>query len=216
MPKVLCILHRLMIGGPAVIGTYLTNYMSPEFETLMVVGGKDDHEEEATHLTDQFGIKPIIIPEMKRSVNLKNDRSAYMKLKSLIKDFKPDIVHTHAAKSGALGRLAASACRVPVIVHTFHGHVFHSYFNSFKTKLFINIERYLAKKSSAIIAISEQQKYELGSVYKICSAEKINVVELGLDLDKFQTNQEIKRMKFRQKYNVAEDEIAIGIVGRIV
>jgi glycosyltransferase involved in cell wall biosynthesis len=216
MPKVLCILNRLIIGGPAVVATYLAHYMSPEFETVMVVGGKDDHEQDANHLTEEFGIKPIVIPEMKRSLNFKNDRAAYRKIKSLIKELKPDIVHTHAAKSGALGRLAASACGVPVIVHTFHGHVFHSYFSPLKNKVFINAERWLAKKSSAIIAISEQQKNELVDSYRICPREKMNVVELGLDLDKFQIDQDNKRMEFRRRYNIAHDEIAIGIVGRIV
>lgn len=216
MPRVLRILNRLIIGGPALNATYLTKYMAPEWETQLVIGGKDDHEHDATHLTERLGIAPLKIDEMKRAIDPIADRKAYLKMKALIKEFKPDVVHTHAAKSGAIGRLAAAACGVPVIVHTFHGHVFHSYFNRFKTQAFINIERYLARRSSGIIAISEIQKQELADTYRIAPAGKISIIPLGFDLDRFGTNQDAKRAAFRQRFGLAEDELAIGIVGRIV
>ncbi len=216
MPRVLRILNRLIIGGPALNATYLTKYMEPEYETMLVIGGKDDHEQDATHLSDRLGIVPVVVPEMLRAISPAQDRAAYKKIKTLIKDFKPDIVHTHAAKSGAIGRLAASACKVPVVVHTFHGHVFHSYFSKWKTNAFINAERYLAKKSTGIIAISDIQKGELADTYKICAAGKIKVIPLGLDLDKFAENQEEKRKIFRAKYSISADEVVIGIIGRIV
>jgi glycosyltransferase involved in cell wall biosynthesis len=125
-------------------------------------------------------------------------------------------VHTHAAKPGAIGRLAASAMNVPAIVHTFHGHVFHSYFNTLKTNLFINTERYLARRSHAIVAISRQQKKELAEDFKIAPPEKFHVIPLGFDLDRFCTDQEEKRAAFRSEFDLAEDEIAIGIIGRLV
>jgi glycosyltransferase involved in cell wall biosynthesis len=216
MPRVLRILNRLIIGGPALNATYLTKYKAPEWETMLVIGGKDDHEQDATHLTDRLGLHPVKVEEMKRAIDPAADRKAYNKIKALIKEFKPDVVHTHAAKSGAIGRLAAAACDVPVIVHTFHGHVFHSYFNKVKTQAFIQIERYLARKSSGIIAISEIQKAELADIYRIAPADKINIIPLGFDLDRFAQDQEAKRAGFRQRFDIAEDEIAIGIVGRIV
>lgn len=216
MPRILRILNRLIIGGPSLNATYLTKYMAPEYETMLVIGGKDDHEQDAMHLAENLGIEPVVVPTMKRAINIVDDRKAYNDIKKIIKDYKPDIVHTHAAKSGAIGRLAASACKVPVIVHTFHGHVFHSYFGKAKTNAFIQIERYLARKSSGIIAISDIQKQELGETYKICPTDKIKVIPLGLDLDKFQENKEAKRTAFRSKYLIEDDEIAIGIIGRIV
>jgi glycosyltransferase involved in cell wall biosynthesis len=216
MPRILRILNRLIIGGPSLNATYLSKYLAPEYETMLVIGGKDDHEQDAMHLAENLGIEPVVVPSMKRAINIAEDRRAYNDIKKLIKAYKPDIVHTHAAKSGAIGRLAASACNVPVIVHTFHGHVFHSYFGKAKTNAFIQIERYLARKSSGIIAISDIQKQELGSIYKICPEEKIRVIPLGLDLDKFQQNKEEKRASFRTNYLIEEDEIAIGIIGRIV
>ena len=216
MPKILRILNRLIIGGPALNATYLTRYMAPEWETMLVIGGKDDHEEDAFHLTERLGITPVVIPEMKRAINWKEDRRAYRKIKDLIQEFKPDVVHTHAAKSGALGRLAAHACGVPVVVHTFHGHVFHSYFGKAKTRAFIEAERYLARRSTGIIAISAIQKQELSAQFRICSPAKIEVIPLGLDLDAFSRDIEAKRATFRQQFGFGEDDLVITIVGRIV
>ena len=216
MPRVLRILNRLAVGGPVLNATYLTKYMMPEFETLLVVGEKEDHEKSAAFLTDQLDIEYKTVKGMGRSINPGSDFFAYQRMKKLIRDFKPDIVHTHAAKPGAIGRLAAAAMKVPAIVHTFHGHVFHSYFNSVKTNFFINTERYLARKSHAIVAISDQQKKELSIDFKIAPPDKFRVIPLGFDLDRFQTDQQQKRLKFRNEFALADHEIAIGIIGRLV
>ena len=216
MPRILRILNRLAVGGPVLNATYLTKYMMPEFETLLVVGEKEDHEKSAAFLTDQLDIEYKTVKGMGRSINPGSDFFAYQKMKKLIRDFKPDIVHTHAAKPGAIGRLAAAAMKVPAIVHTFHGHVFHSYFNSVKTNFFINTERYLARKSHAIVAISDQQKKELSIDFKIAPPDKFRVIPLGFDLDRFQTDQQQKRLKFRNEFALADHELAIGIIGRLV
>lgn len=216
MPKILRIVNRFNLGGPTYNAAYLTNYLSPGFETLLIGGMKDASEESSEFILKNLGVNYRIIPEMKRSINPFDDISAYRRIKKIITEFKPDIVHTHAAKAGALGRWAAYSCKVPVIVHTFHGHVFHSYFGSFKTSVYKMIERNLSEKTSAIIAISEKQKQELVEEHKIISSEKIHVIPLGFDLNRFRENQMEKRADFRRKYNLAEDEIAIGIVGRLV
>jgi glycosyltransferase involved in cell wall biosynthesis len=216
MPRVLRILNRLAVGGPVLNATYLTRYMAPEYETMLVVGEKEDHEKSAEYLATQLGIQYVTIPGMGRSINPASDYFAYKKLKRLIESFRPDVVHTHAAKPGALGRLAAAATGVPAIVHTFHGHIFHSYFNSAKTRFFINTERYLAKRSHAIIAISEQQKKELVHDFRIAPENKFHVIPLGFDLDKYMDGQDEKRARFRTEFSVADDEIAIGIIGRLV
>jgi len=214
--KVLRIINRFNLGGPTYNVAYLTKYLSDNYETLLVGGEKDETEASSDFIVNNLGLKPIIINEMKRSINLKDDYAAYKKIKKIIEEYKPDIVHTHASKAGTLGRLAASACNVPIIVHTFHGHVFHSYFGKLQTTLYKNIERFLAKKSSAIIAISQKQKEELVEVHKITNSNKVHVIPLGFDLSKFQENTEENRKKFRKKYNLDEDEIAITIVGRLV
>jgi glycosyltransferase involved in cell wall biosynthesis len=216
MPKVLRIINRLNLGGPTFNAAYLTKYLAPEFDTMLLAGMIDESEESSEFITREVGLEPVYIPEMYREINILNDRRAYKKIKAIIQDFKPDIVHTHAAKAGTLGRLAADVCKVPVILHTFHGHVFHSYFSPLKTRVFIEIEKYLAKKSTRIIAISERQKKELGLIYQIAPMDKIEVVHLGFDLNAFMEDQEEKRKKFRAQYQIADDEIAISIVGRLV
>lgn len=214
--KVLRIINRFNLGGPTFNAAYLTKYLEPEFETLLIGGVKYEEEESSEFILEKLGLTPIVIPEMKRSISFKEDKKAYQKIKQIIKDFQPDIVHTHASKAGTLGRLAAAKCNVPVVVHTFHGHVFHSYFGKAKTLFYKTIERRLAKKSTKIIAISDIQKKELWKDHKICKADKITVIPLGFDLDRFQENIEEKRISFRAKYKIEKDEIAIGIIGRLV
>lgn len=209
-------MNRLIVGGPILNALLLTKYMAPEFETMFIVGEKDDHEQDAGFLLKDMGIQPVYIPEMGRSLHAGKDARSYQKLKNIMREFKPDIVHTHAAKPGALGRMAAKAMRVPVIVHTYHGHVFHSYFNKLKTQAFIQIERHLARQSDGIIAISEQQIKELVHDFRIAPAEKFHLVPLGFNLDKFSEDQTTKRISFRQEFQVADDEIAVGIIGRMV
>ena len=216
MPRVLRIINRFNLGGPTYNAAYLTKYLEPEYETLLVGGEKDESEADSFYILDQLGIKPVIVPEMRRSINPNDDIVAYRKLKQLIQDFKPDIVHTHASKAGTLGRMAAFSCGVPIVVHTFHGHVFHSYFNRFKTAFFKNVERRLAKKCSCIVAISPNQKKELGAEHKISSLDRIKVIPLGFDLSRFNENREEKRSNFRKLYQLADDEIAVGIIGRLV
>ena len=216
MTKVLRIINRFNLGGPTYNVAYLSKYMSDDFETLLVGGAKDDTEESSDFIVNNLGLKPIIVEDVIREIDFKNDYAAYQKIKKIIKEYKPDIVHTHASKAGTIGRFAASSCGVPIIIHTFHGHVFHSYFGKLKTLFYKTIERYLAKKSTIIIAISESQKQELVEIHKICTADKVKVIPLGFDLSKFQENILEKRKSFRSKYNLDEDEIAIAIIGRLV
>ncbi|NND94094.1 MAG: glycosyltransferase [Flavobacteriales bacterium] len=214
--RILRIINRFNLGGPTFNAAYLSKHLPGEFETMLVGGRKDYSEDNSLHIIDRLGLDPIIIPEMRRELNLKNDYLSYQRICELIEEFKPDVIHSHASKAGALGRLAGKNLNVPHLIHTFHGHVFHSYFGYLKTSFYKNIERYLAEKSSRIIAISEQQKHELVEVHKIVSHEKVQVVNLGFELDKFQEDFETKRKDFREFYQLEDDTIAIGIVGRLV
>jgi len=213
--KVLRIINRFNIGGPTYNATFLTKFLSDDFETLLIGGLPEENEANSLHILKKYGVEPILLPEMKREPNLKSDRIALKKIKTIIREFNPDIVHTHASKAGALGRRAAVSCNVPIIVHTFHGHVFHSYFGKIKTAVFKNIERYLARKSTRIIAISEIQKKELCEIHKIASKGKTTVIPLGFDLDIFQKNYEVNRSHTRTKYDIDENTVAIAIVGRL-
>ncbi len=216
MPRVLRIINRLNLGGPTYNAAYLSKYLGNDFDTLLVSGMKDDEEESSEFIVKQLDLHPVYIPEMYRELNPFRDYKSYYRLRKIIEEYKPDIVHTHAAKAGAIGRLAASHSGVKAIVHTFHGHVFHSYFGSAKTRMFLEIERYLGRRTNKIIALSELQKQELTQEFKIADANRFQVIPLGFDLNRFTENQENKRRNFRAKYNIGDDEIAIGIVGRLV
>lgn len=213
--KILRIINRFNIGGPTYNATFLTRFLSDDFETMLVGGLPEEGESDSLFILEKYGVKPVLIEELVREPNIKSDRSAYNKLKEIIREFKPDIVHTHASKAGALGRKAASACKVPIIVHTFHGHVFHSYFGSLKTKLFKAIERNLARKSTGIVAISAIQKNELTHIHRICPEEKVKVIQLGFDLLPFHEKRKTERENVRKKFGLGESDIAIGIVGRL-
>ena len=213
--KILRIINRFNLGGPTYNVTYLTAYLPEYFNTKLVGGSAEGSEGDALFIPEQHGLKPEIIPDLQREINLSKDRKAYQNIKKIIQEFQPDIVHTHASKAGAIGRLAAYSEKVPVIVHTFHGHVFHSYFGALKTKFYKTVERYLAKKTTAIIAISKKQKDELVRIHQIAPEHKVQVVNLGFDLDRFQEDRSAKNNHFSQTYNVASDAICIGIIGRL-
>jgi glycosyltransferase involved in cell wall biosynthesis len=215
MPKILRLINRFNLGGPTFNVAYLSRYMDG-YETLLAGGEKDESEDSSEFIVEQLGLKPVKISAMRRSINPLNDIKAFLAIRKLILEYKPDIVHTHASKAGTLGRLAAISCRVPVIVHTFHGHVFHSYFGKLKTGIFKTIERFLAGRSTCIVAISERQKHELCDIHRICQPEKTKVIPLGFDLNRFRDLDGAKRRAFRDKYKLEEDEIAVGIIGRLV
>lgn len=216
MPKVLRIINRLNLGGPTYNAAFLSRYLAPEFETLLVAGIKESSEESSEFIVTEMGLTPVYIPEMRREINFRNDRIAYQKIKQLIKEFKPDIVHTHAAKAGTLGRLAAHHMNVPVILHTFHGHVFHSYFSPLKTTIFKSIERYLSSISTRIIAISDIQKNELCYEHKVSRKKNTVVIPLGFDLQRFQKDQDLLRQNFRNEYHLDDEAVAVCIIGRVV
>lgn len=215
MIKVLRIINRFNIGGITYNVSYLSKYLEDDFETLLVGGPEEEGEDSSLYIPEGLGLKPRVLHEFQREINLKSDYKAYKEIKKIIREFKPDIVHTHASKAGAIGRLAAIHCKVPIIIHTFHGHVFHSYFGKFKTNFYKIIERYLAKHSTAIIAISNKQKHELSEMFNIAQKNKIHVVPLGFDLNRFTINKDQNRKEFREKYNLKDDQLAIGIIGRL-
>lgn len=216
MKRVLRIINRPAIGGPILNAGYLSRYLSPDFETLLVAGRCESHETPATELLSSMGVQVRQMDSMGRSLNPLHDWKSLQELRKLIRAFKPDIIHTHAAKPGALGRLAGHLEKVPVVVHTYHGHVFHSYFHPLKTRIFLEIERRLGRVSDALIAISPEQKEELTATYRIAPEEKFRIVPLGLDLDRFQFDRATKRNVFRSAYVLQENDIAVVITGRLV
>ncbi len=216
MPKILRIIARLNVGGPAIHVSLLSAGLNHgRYHTTLVAGSIGEHEGDMSYLAASYGVQPVFLPELGREIGWKNDVRALKQLMRLMRREKPDIVHTHTAKAGTLGRLAAMAAGVPVKVHTFHGHVFHSYFSPRKTRIFLAIERFLARRTDRIIVLSEQQAHEIADVYQVAPREKLSIIPLGFDLDGF-LSAEQHRGKLRAELGLPSDALIVSIVGRLV
>ena len=202
--KILRIITRLNVGGPAIHTVLLTAAFNDEqFSSQLIAGRIEDNEADMSYLAARHRIEPTYIDNMSREIRLASDFRAFREIYKIIKTYKPDIVHTHTAKAGMLGRLAAILLRVPIIVHTFHGNIFSGYFGKFKTGLFLLIERGLTLFSTSIIAISKQQRNELLN-YRIGRKEKITEISLGFQFqDVIPAKEDIG--KFREKYHIPQD-----------
>lgn len=216
-PRLLIVLNRLSIGGPATNTLALAQALKDEFDILLIAGEPSEGEESAAYLLEPYnGFHVQMLQPMKRAVLPIDDVQAYRQIKTIIKNFKPQIIHTHGSKPGVLARTAAKRCRVPVIIHTFHGHVFHSYFSPFVSGLIIRLERWLARQSTFLIAINERLQQELTERYRIASPVKVRLNRLGIDVGALQDADGSKRARFRREFQLQEQEVAIGIIGRLV
>ncbi len=217
MPKVLRILNRINVGGPVLNVAYLSKFLQPTFETRILVGNIEQGEGDGGYILEGMDLPFERVPNMNRSLHPIRDLKALLYIIKAINEFQPDIVHTHAAKAGALGRLAClfTKKKPAVILHTYHGNVFDGYFSPFKTKIFLFIERSLAKISNGIVSISNLQKQELVHKYTIADDKKINVIPLGFELDKFQQFVPEKRVKARSEFCVGDDTVLLVITGRL-
>jgi glycosyltransferase involved in cell wall biosynthesis len=219
--KVLRIITRLNIGGPSIHVSLLTRGLDPErFESLLVSGSVSDREGDMSYVAARLGIKRVIIPSLKREISLPRDLKCLFRLLRLLAAEKPDIVHTHTAKAGTLGRIAVFIYnrfykKKVLVVHTFHGHVLHGYFSRTKSKLFMRAERILASISDVIIAISKSQRNELAETYRLADGAKFRTVKLGFDLDAFAATEHL-RGKFKADIGVDREYLLVGIVGRLV
>lgn len=225
--RILRIIARLNVGGPArhvVLQTH--NLQDDNFQSWLIAGSVPDGEEGMDYLADESGVNPIYIPEMSRELSLK-DVTSLFKIYREIKRIQPDILHTHTAKAGAVGRVAGLMYRFltprallgrprPLkIVHTFHGHVFHSYYGKVKTQLFVWIERTLARiATDKIVVISEQQRNEIHKIFGIGRPEQFVIIPLGIDLTPFQRTQN-GRNEFRHSIGAEDEDFLVGFVGRL-
>lgn len=210
--KILRVITRLNVGGPSIQAIYLTRELAKRgHEVKLVAGAVFEHE--GYYLEDkaiELNGKDLIfsfVSSLKREVNWKSDYRAFKNLKYIIEDFKPDIIHTHQAKAGAItvfSCLTIPKSKRPKIVHTYHGHTFHSYWDKNKNFLNINIERFLNRFRDKIIAISNSQYSDLVYKYKVSKEYQTEVIELGFDLSK------LLKMK---SSNIKT--LDIGIIGRL-
>lgn len=213
--RVLRVIARLNIGGPALHATLLTERLDPaRYDSLLVAGVEEPSEGNYLALRGRSLERLMVLPALGREIRGGPDLVALVQLTRLIRRVRPQVVHTHTAKAGTLGRLAARLARVPVIVHTYHGHVFHGYFPPARTRLFLAIERGLAKWTDRLLTVSETVRSELLRL-GIGAPEKLVVVPLGLDLEPF-TGTETLRGQLRGELGLGEEALLVGIVARLV
>lgn len=211
------VIARLNVGGPALHTMNLSEGLDGRYRTLLVTGEVGPDEADMSDQAELRGIRLVRIPELGREPNPLNDLRALWKLARLLRRVRPRIVHTHTAKAGTLGRLAALAARVPVRVHTFHGHVFHGYFSARATRVYLAIERALARVTTRVVAISDAQADDLSDRYRVCGRDRLSVIPLGLDLARFRPDDDAEaRASFRRELGVGDGEPVVVIVGRLV
>jgi glycosyltransferase involved in cell wall biosynthesis len=212
--RVLRLFSRLNVGGPSIHVLLLTSGLeSRGYSTRLLVGRESPHEGNLLELARSRGVNFMQVETLGREVRPLSDFRSFQTVFRIIRDFEPTIVHTHTAKAGLLGRSAAWLAGVPVIVHTYHGHVLRGYFGCFRTLLFRALEALLACTSDALIAVSDSVKRDLMTL-GVAGSSKIHVVPLGLDLSGFEAP--LPKGGLRVPGHLPDQVPVVGVVGRLV
>jgi len=218
--RVLRIISRLNIGGPAIHVSLLSKHLDPDrYEQVLITGEIAPHEGDMSYLFDGAAVQPQRNAELQREIRVWKDFKTLLNILRVLRTVRPDIVHTHTAKAGAVGRLASliynllSRHKVRC-VHTFHGHVFHGYFSRSLSTLFVAIEKFFAAFTDRIVVLSESQRQDLEKKYRIAPHEKIELIRLGFDLSRFLESGTLKG-RFRRRQGIDSETLLIGIVGRL-
>jgi glycosyltransferase involved in cell wall biosynthesis len=225
--KIVRIIARLNVGGPARHVVWLTEGLRDALcESVLVAGVVPPGEDDMGYFATEHGVEPVIIPQMSREISPKDALTIWKLYRLLVRE-RPDIVHTHTAKAGTVGRISGLLYRwlTPAtlwgrprrcrFVHTYHGHIFHSYYGSLKTRVFLMIEKALARLATdRVVVISPQQFREIHEEFGVGRAAQFRVVPLGLDTSIF-AGWERRRHLMREELGASEDDILVGIVGRL-
>lgn len=216
--KVLRVIARLNVGGPALHVAYLTAGLAERgYDTTLVAGTLGRGEESMEFVAEARGVSIQVIEELHRNITPFRDVRAVLRLAELIRREQPTILHTHTAKAGAVGRVAAllaGSARPPIVVHTFHGHVLRGYFNSVITFGFRALERLLARMTTKLIAVSPEVRDDLVRL-GVAPASKFVVIRLGIDLDQRVGDDAHARAETRRVLGLTGDPFVVGWVGRM-
>jgi glycosyltransferase involved in cell wall biosynthesis len=225
--KIVRVIARLNVGGPARHVVWLTaGLQGADWDSLLVAGTVPPGEEDMGYFAAEHNVEPLLIPEMSREISFK-DALTIWKIYRVFCREGPDVVHTHTAKAGTVGRVAGFLYRwlTPstllgrprqcLFVHTYHGHIFHSYYGPLKTSLFLSIEKVLARLiTDRIVVVSEQQRREIQTRFGVGRPDQFVVIPLGLDTHSF-VDWQNRRQLFRDELGSKSDELLVGIVGRL-
>ena len=198
---------------------HLAEALDPtRFRTRLITGGITEDEGDMTYYARERGVEVTEIQGMSRLLSPLGDLRSFLTLLRILRRERPTIVHTHTAKAGTVGRLAAKAAGVPVIIHTFHGHVLGGlYFNRKMTRFFLEIERWLAKSTDRLVVLTHDQAREMAEGLRVAPPERFAVIPLGLNLQPFaDTDRATARSQLRAELRIEQDRPVVGIVGRMV
>jgi glycosyltransferase involved in cell wall biosynthesis len=216
--KVLRVIARLNVGGPALHVAYLTAGLAERgYDTVLAAGTISRGEESMAFVADARGVSTEVIDELHRNISPLRDARAVLRLAELIRRERPTILHTHTAKAGAVGRVAAllaGRSRPPIIVHTFHGHVLRGYFNAVATFGFRMLERQLARMTTKLVAVSPEVRDDLVRL-GVAPESKFAVVRLGIDLPQRVGANAHTRTETRRVLGLGADTFVVGWVGRM-
>lgn len=225
--KVIRIIARLNVGGPARHVVWLNaGLRQAGVEALLVAGVVPPGEDDMGYFAEENGIEPLIIAQMSREISPKDALTIWKLYRLLVRE-RPNLVHTHTAKAGTVGRVAGFLYRwlTPTtllgrprrcrFVHTYHGHIFHSYYGKWKTRIFLGIEKTLALLATdRIIVISPQQYKEIHEEFGVGRSRQFTVIPLGLDTGAF-ADWRNRRELLRDEFGASHKDVLVGIVGRL-
>ena len=222
--KIIHIITRLDKGGSAETTLQTVSLLDHKKYELFLIRGlslesnmsnmERESVERDLSLAEAKSIKVFALPSLVRRLSFKNDLLAFISIYRLIKRIRPHIVHTHTSKAGLLGRPAAFLARVPVIIHTPHGHVFHSYYGPFMTRIFIIAERILSLMTDKIAALTDRERDE-HLEQGVASIEKYTIIHSGVMLQQIM-NMNIDIETGKKEFGIPQNSNVIGVVGRLV
>jgi len=216
--RVLRLIARLNMGGPALHVTYLTRGLASRgYQTTLVAGSLAHGESSMSFVAEELGVTIVPIRQLHREVAPLYDVLAVLRLVRLMREFRPQILHTHTAKAGAVGRIAAvlaGPARPPILVHTFHGHVLRGYFNPASAAVFRGLERALARVTTRLVAVSPEVRDDLVEL-GIAPAERFSVIRLGLDLESRVASAGEESGELRRLFGIPAGAFVVGWVGRM-
>jgi len=216
--RVLRLIARLNMGGPALHVSYLTEGLARRgYATTLVAGSLAPGESSMSFVADDLGVDVHAVSELHRDISPLYDPLSVARIVRVIKELRPHILHTHTAKAGAIGRVAAMLAgrsRPPIVVHTFHGHVLRGYFGPATSSTFRGVERALAAATTRLVAVSPEVRDDLVRL-GVAPVEKFSVIRLGIDLEHRIPTGPDAGLGLRRLFGVPADAFVVGWIGRM-
>jgi glycosyltransferase involved in cell wall biosynthesis len=216
--KIVHVIARLNVGGAALHVLQLAREQQRRGHDVLVVAGRlAEGEESMEYVADELGVRVLKLPALQRPLSLRADSTAIRRLVGIVRTRRPDVLHTHTAKAGATGRIAAllsGSARPKAVVHTYHGHVLSGYFSRRWEHVFRRIEWMLARATGTLIAVSDEVRDDLVG-FGVGRPDRFVVVPYGFDLPAWNDEDELARARIRGELGLGDGTFAIGWAGRL-